>query len=52
MPWQQLEARISDLLMRKARASVAMPDLKLFGEAPTPSGFEFFRGDDLQVQSL
>lgn len=34
MPWQELEARVSHLLMRKARAAVAMPDLDLFGEQP------------------
>lgn len=34
MPWQQIEASVSHLFMRKARASVAMPDLDLFGEAP------------------
>lgn len=34
MPWQQIEASVSHLFMRKARAAVAMPDLDLFGEAP------------------
>jgi transposase, IS5 family len=34
MPWQQIEASVSHLFMRKARVSVAMPDLDLFGEAP------------------
>lgn len=34
MPWQELEASLSHLFMRKARAGVAMPDLDLFGEAP------------------
>ena len=34
MPWQQIESSVSHLFMRKARASVAMPDLDLFGEAP------------------
>lgn len=34
MPWQELEARLSHLFMRKARAGVAMPDLDLFGESP------------------
>ncbi|TCT00009.1 hypothetical protein EDC36_101284, partial [Tepidimonas ignava] len=34
MPWQELEARLAHLFMRKARAGVAMPDLDLFGEAP------------------
>ena len=32
MPWQQIEASVSHLFMRKARVSVAMPDLDLFGE--------------------
>lgn len=34
MPWQQIEASLSHLFMRKARSGVAMPDLDLFGEAP------------------
>lgn len=34
MPWQHIEASVSHLFMRKARASVAMPDLDLFGESP------------------
>ena len=34
MPWQELEARLSHLFMRKARAGVAMSDLDLFGESP------------------
>lgn len=34
MPWQELEARVSHLLVRKARTGVAMPDLDLFGEQP------------------
>lgn len=38
MPWQQIEASVSHLFMRKARASVAMPDLDLFGEAPGVTG--------------
>jgi IS5 family transposase len=33
-PWQQIEASLSHLFMRKARNGVAMPDLDLFGEAP------------------
>lgn len=33
MPWQQIEASLSHLFMRKARNGVAMPDLDLFGEA-------------------
>ena len=33
MPWQQIEASLSHLFMRKARSGVAMPDLDLFGEA-------------------
>ena len=33
MPWPQIEASLSHLLMRKARSGVAMPDLDLFGEA-------------------
>lgn len=32
MPWQQIEASVSHLFMRKARTGVAMPDLDLFGE--------------------
>jgi IS5 family transposase len=32
MPWQQIEASLSHLFMRKARSGVAMPDLDLFGE--------------------
>lgn len=38
MPWQQIEASVSHLFMRKARAGVAMPDLDLFGEAPAVVG--------------
>ena len=38
MPWQQIEASLSHLSMRKARSGVAMPDLDLFGEAPTVAG--------------
>jgi hypothetical protein len=34
MPWQELEARLSHLFMRKARSGVAMPDLDLFGQTP------------------
>ncbi len=34
MPWQQIEASLSHLFMRKARNGVAMPDLDPFGEAP------------------
>lgn len=36
MPWQQIEASVSHLFVRKAHAGVAMPDLDLFGEAPAP----------------
>jgi IS5 family transposase len=32
LPWQQIEASVSHLFSRKARAGVAMPDLDLFGE--------------------
>lgn len=32
MPWQEIEARVAQLLSRKGRAGVAMPDLDLFGE--------------------
>ena len=32
MPWQQIEASLSHLFMRKAGSGVAMPDLDLFGE--------------------
>jgi IS5 family transposase len=38
MPWQQIEASVSHLFMRKARTDVAMPDLDLFGEAPAVTG--------------
>ena len=34
MPWQQIEASVAHLLMRKARTDQAMPELDLFGEAP------------------
>ncbi|MDY0223758.1 MAG: IS5 family transposase [Desulfobacterium sp.] len=34
MPWQEIEAQVAHLFMRKARADVAMPDLDLFGEKP------------------
>jgi len=34
MPWQQIEASVAHLFVRKARAGVAMPDLDLFGQAP------------------
>lgn len=34
MPWQQIEASVSHLFLRKARAGQAMPDLDLFGESP------------------
>lgn len=37
MPWQQIEASVAHLFSRKARTSgQPMPDLDLFGEAPTP----------------
>ena len=32
MSWQQIEASVAHLFLRKARAGVAMPDLDLFGE--------------------
>ncbi len=32
MPWQQIEASLAHLFLRKARAGKAMPDLDLFGE--------------------
>lgn len=38
MPWQQIEASVSHLFMRKARAAIAMPDLDMFGEAPVVTG--------------
>jgi transposase, IS5 family len=38
MPWQQIEASVSHLFIRKARVGVAMPDLDLFGEAPAVVG--------------
>ncbi len=34
MPWQELEARVAHLFVRKAHTGVAMPDLDLFGEKP------------------
>ncbi|MCX8017280.1 MAG: hypothetical protein N2690_05195, partial [Rhodocyclaceae bacterium] len=34
LPWQQIEASVSQLLSRKARCGVPIPDLDLFGEAP------------------
>lgn len=34
MPWQEIEARVAHLLVRKAHAGQAMPDLDLFGEKP------------------
>ncbi len=36
MPWQEIEAGVAHRCSRKARAAQAMPDLDLFGEAPTP----------------
>jgi IS5 family transposase len=38
MPWQQIEASVAHLFMRKARADVAMPDLDLFGEKAVRAG--------------
>jgi len=38
MPWQQIEASVAHLFMRKARADVAMPDLDLFGEKVVRAG--------------
>jgi len=32
MPWQEIEARVTQVFRRKGRASVAIPDLDLFGE--------------------
>lgn len=32
MPWQEIEARVAQLLSGKARTGVAMPELDLFGE--------------------
>jgi IS5 family transposase len=32
MPWQQIEARVTQVFSRKGRAGAAMPDLGLFGE--------------------
>ena len=34
MPWQEIEARVAHLFVRKAHAGVAMPDLDMFGEKP------------------
>ena len=34
MPWQEIEARVAHLFVRKAHAGEAMPDLDLFGEKP------------------
>lgn len=33
MPWQQIEASVSHLFLRKSRVGKPMPDLDLFGEA-------------------
>jgi len=38
IPWQQIEASVAHLFMRKARADVAMPDLDLFGEKAVRAG--------------
>ena len=41
MPWQEIEAGVAHLFVRKAHAGTAMHDLDLFGEKPqrvaTPS---------------
>lgn len=34
MPWQEIEARVAHLFVRKAHTGEAMPDLDLFGEKP------------------
>ncbi len=34
MPWQELEANVAHLLVRKAHEGKSMPDLDLFGEKP------------------
>lgn len=34
MPWQEIEARVAHLFVRKAHSGEAMPDLDLFGEKP------------------
>jgi transposase, IS5 family len=34
MPWQEIEARVAHLFVRKAHTGVAMTDLDLFGEKP------------------
>ena len=44
MPWQQIEASLSHLFMRKARNGVAMPDLDLFGEAPAVAARQSIAG--------
>ena len=36
MPWQQIEASVAHLFSRRAPTGEALPDLDLFGEAPTP----------------
>ena len=36
MPWQQIEASVAHLFSRRAHTGEALPDLDLFGEAPTP----------------
>jgi IS5 family transposase len=36
MPWQQIEASVAHLFSRRAYTGEALPDLDLFGEAPTP----------------
>jgi IS5 family transposase len=35
MPWQSIEASVAHLLSRKAHTELALPDLDVFGEAPT-----------------
>ena len=37
MPWQQIEAGVAHLFVRKAHEGEAMPDLDLFGEKPPRS---------------
>ena len=32
MPWQEIQARVAQVFLRKGRAGISMPDLDLFGE--------------------
>jgi IS5 family transposase len=39
MPWQQIEASMAHQFSRRAHTGEALPDLDLFGEAPTPLAY-------------